>query len=438
MKKRIFAFLLAALMLVGLCLAGCGEKELTAEEYLRASINADIKAAQKTPDFDSAKLSVGVGNIGYLLDFMQVDTDGMPAIDDILLDICGNTDGNANIALSALVNDAECNFNVGFNAEQLTFVLASNLMKGTYGISIDDVMENAGLDLDELPFMDTEAVEALVNDVLGYAEPITDLLVANSTLTKTEGEKGKVVVTMEMNAAQYANFAMGILDLIRNDTVIADFFKAYDIDLEEELFEDYDEYKDEIPAEFEELGMSMKMDLTINKKTYVAEEASGIITIDGETITMSAVETDGNMAISMEMMDVVLDFSATYDDKNCNASFKMEYDGEEINVDLTAENGKAKLELDVDGYDEISASISGDYTVGKNKFELLLTEVEVSGLAIDLSEAEITVSYETNCDVPAVSAPDEMITDFTEDGPLFTIMQEIAINFMAKTGMFAY
>lgn len=434
MKKRIFSFLLATLMLVCLCFAGCGEKDLTAEEYLRESVKADLENASF--DFETGKVSVGVGDLGYLLDLLQANDDSIPEIKDLALDIYGSAEGTANIILSGLVNGEEMDIALGGNTATGELTVASSLMEKTYGVKLEDVIAavSGDTDLTEMSAALT-GMSAMTDELVKYSEDCVDLMIANSTLTEADGEKGKVLVTVDMNAEQFGAFAVGVVELMKNSEFFTELFGMLDVDMNE-AFAEFEAGKEEFLAEIAELGAAMNITLTIDKKTCIAEAATGTMTMDGETVTFSATETENSASFNISAgEEMTADFVATYDENGINVTMDITADGSTAAATFTAADGKVDFSVSADGVENFG--IAGEYTAVANSLEFLLTEISVSGIAIDLTDAGITVGYELDCEMPEMPVADEMITDFTENGPLSTIAQEIAMNFMLKSGMFS-
>ena len=458
MKTKFLAFFMAVLMVLCLAFASCGEKdtdeggnvggnvggntnveveELTAEEYVLNAFKVDTENSESPT---SVHIGAGVGNIGAILGMVGADTSAMPPIGDVALDIYSDDSAAAGV-VSAIVNNVPLEVLLGVDAKNGTVAIDSELLSATYGFSYVDFYEaTTGM---AFPTFSTEDQEKLVNACIDIAEGIGELIVNNSTLSKANGAIGKVNVVAEMDSRQCADFVYGAVELIMTNEVFNEYYANMGVDFSE-LKEEIESDKESFYDGAADAKLSATVMLSVDKQTNVADGIKIDITADEETITVTATETDSSVSLNIAFSDMAtVAFDATYSDTTLVCNFDISTPDFVIEAGVDAKNGKGIVTVKVDGeidYEAVNTvmSMEFDYTVSGKKVELLVNKISVDETSLDLSDAEITVTFETDCNVPEIPAIDKPITDFSENGDLYAMAQELAMNFLTKTGLMQY
>lgn len=442
--KKILTFILAISMVLTVIFSGC-VAEKTAEEHISAMFDSVTKLATSNDltKFEKAfedggRMSVSVGDLGYLLNMFGVDTTALPKISDASFDVYGSSDRVIE-SVKAKLDDTLCDITFGMDAETLDIVLSSAQVADVYGINYGDLMAlasgEAGIainpDFDKLLTYDDAAMIALGNK---YIDLIETLLIENTTLTKAEAEdKKQEIVTVSVTPEGLNTIVTSLCNEYKNDAEIKDLFIAvYGEEFTNEFYASFEDSFDfDILTPLTEAKFSATADLTVDKKTSEMSVLDIDITANGETVNALYTATENGGEFKLTIPDGGL-ITATVQKtaEKCSFVANANVEGEEVGMSFNAADGKFTVE--VDAKDTVIA-MNGSYEIADTFFKCTVDSVGMGGFSIDLTPAAIAITADAEAEVPELATATKSALDVTEQE-----LQGILIEFIMNAGLFAY
>ena len=435
--KKYVAILLALLML---CMFGCtttvetGETTaettdtvpvlLTAEDYFLKAFEVDVaRSMEMAETYKSARMSLGVKNVDYLLSLFAMNNAGLPAISDVALEIAADSEKlDAMYLLSAMINGHDANIGLNINMTDFDMAVFSNLFEDVIGI---DYSEMVGM---EMPDM-SSLYDFSYNATEKYVMLIGELLMEHNTGVELTDNGDTVTVSVGLDGEKMFDFAAALLDELANDEqfvkLMSDF---YQVDFEEVMAAFHEDAAD-TKQELVDSGVKMNMDVEIDKETFDTYHANVEITDGTDTFVIFAEETEGAASFILNSNDeVIFDLGYESADDFFNADFSLEVAEEDGKCSgyIKAEGGNFDIAIDVTAteYDwetgkevavEHMLSLNGIYTVEGDKYTVTIGSISYNEITIDLSKAGITLSYELGVEVVEIPAVTKNFLDITDE-----------------------
>ncbi len=434
--KKYVAILLALLVL---CMFGCtttvetGETTaettdtvpvlLTAEDYFLKAFEVDVaRSMEMAETYKSARMSLGVKNVDYLLSLFAMNNAGLPAISDVALEIAADSEKlDAMYLLSAMINGHDANIGLNINMTDFDMTVFSNLFEDVIGI---DYSEMVGMEMPdmssiyELSYRLTEEVALLS----------AELLIEHNSGIELVDNGDTVTVTVTVDCENAFEIGKALINELANDEQFVKFMSdVYQVDFAEDIKRPLDESEADVKAEFEELGISVKMGVEIDKETFYPHHVDAEFEIDETVIAVSVNENEdaSEADITIEVADIFT-VNVEYTDSTFDLSLNGASEDTEVNATLAAEDGLvdfamniAALEYDWNngGYVSVEHEIAADgtYSADDTSFMFTLGKVVYNDIEIDLSKAGITLGYAYNCEVPTTPEVTKNFLDITDE-----------------------
>lgn len=434
--KKYVAILLALLML---CMFGCtttletGETTaettdtvpvlLTAEDYFLKAFEVDVaRSMEMAETYKSARMSLGVKNVDYLLSLFAMNNAGLPAISDVALEIAADSEKlDAMYLLSAMINGHDANIGLNINMTDFDMTVFSNLFEDVIGI---DYSEMVGMEMPnmssiyELSYRLTEEVALLSGELLIEHNSGIELVDNGDTVT----------VTVTVDCENLFEIGKALINKLANDEQFVKFMSdVYQVDFVEDIKRPLDESEADVKAEFEEFGIIVKMGVEIDKETFYSHHVDAEFEFDENVIAVLYNENEdaSEADITIEVADIFT-VNVEYTDSTFDLSLNGASEDTEVNATLAAEDGVVDFAMNISAleYDwnngghisvEHAINADGTYTLSDGSFVFTLGKVAYDDIEIDLSKAGITLGYAINCEIPAVPAVTKNFLDITDE-----------------------
>ena len=214
MKTKIFALLMAVMMLLSFTLIGCSDKaadkgDAKASENNVEKVSETVDEAPATPEgyverlFDNSiadfketreeslkntRTTLSIGDLTQILTLADVDTTEMPPLSDITLDLYSSTTDYDVAYASVMLDKTLCDTSL-FITNNGDFIISSNLVEGAYSITLEELLALIG-EGGALPYNFSEISkydnEFTINLYVKYAELFYDAILKHADLTATD------------------------------------------------------------------------------------------------------------------------------------------------------------------------------------------------------------------------------------------------------------
>lgn len=457
MKTKIFALLMAVVMLLSLTLIGCSDKaadkgdkkdagkandqvatqdanvEIAPEEYVSNAFDKSIADAKDSiqESLKNQRITLSIGDLNQILTLADVDTTEMPPLSDITLDVYASAADHNVITGSVMLGETFCDLSAFFTSNG-DIVFSSNLVEDTYSITLEEIIALSGEEA-TLPFEISEYFKynnAYMADIyVRYVELIFDLILEHAELTATDNGD-TVSATFVITPEDIAAIIAEIVETAKNDTALWDYinFNLVNSGLDTVSADDIEFNADEIINALESVDFSAEINMTVDKDTVFVKSTDIIANVEGEQFTISITsEDENNMDFVMtigEYGEVTCNVEAT--DDSCIMNFAVVEEGTTIMaVDLDAKDGVAVLSITTANGGALS--ITGKYEISDKMFKYMLESISSGGATLDLTPSKIALATEIDVTLPDIPKNAKEILTLTES-ELSTLAMQLVLN----------
>ncbi len=424
MKKILVA--LALVLALALTFVGCEEKS-GADYVIEGFENlvADVEAKQIT---EPVRLSFSVEDITKLCSMLGVDMTGVPTLKNAFMDMyMSPTLGKADIGVT--LDDKP--LNLALLGDGNSIVLTSEQLSKDYGCTVAELctlLENlldVKIELSETmtAYNDPAKVEAIE---VRYGEKLETLVRENIEFT-TEKDGKNVLVSFVLTPENFTEIFYTMYTDFKADAELQEWLEDSNIDIDIEFG---DMTKEEMLSGLTDAQFSGDVKMTIVKKTSEIVAVDATLTADEEPLTMQYAETADGFTATVKVEENVAEIVLKATEETCSFMMQVTEDGTEV----------ADVEFSFAEDISFSATMEGttvganfDYTVDKNRFEMLLREVSMGGITLDLSEIGIKMLVETGVEAPTMPTEYTSVANYTAED-----LQTILIEFVMGAGLLKY
>lgn len=459
MKTKIFALLMAVVMLLSLTLIGCSDKaadkgdkkdagkandqvatqdakvEIAPEEYVERLFDNSIADFKGTLEesLKNTRTTLSIGDLTQILTLADVDTTEMPPLSDITLDLYSSTTDYDVAYASAMLDKTLCDTSL-FITNNGDFIISSNLVEGAYSITLEELLALIG-EGGALPYNFSEISkydnEFTINLYVKYAELFYNAILKHADITATDNGD-TVSATLRISPEGIAAIIAEFAETIKNDTELIEYINLLltSEGLDPISADDIVVDTDEIIKELEAVDFYIEVNMTIDKYTVFAKKTDIIFNLDGEQLTIAITSEDENnfdAVVSVgeySMFELKLEVKST--DDSCFIKLAIIEDGTDLSsIVLDAKDGVAEFSVTTATGEFVA--ITGKYEISDKMFKYMLESITYMDETLDLTPSKIALAVETDVTLPALPQNTKELLTLTES-ELSTLAMQLVFN----------
>ncbi len=416
MKKILLALALCLALCVSLL--GCGEKK-TGADYLFDSLdNLSTSVQNKKLDkfaantASGAEATIGIADANALVSLIGTGVSGLPTLENITLTskVKGETQA---FELGVTMNDKPYAMSLIGNADQL--VLVTDMLSKNYGITVEEIRTMLAGNV-AAEALDSFGATQNALETQAALERYLDLL--ETTLRdKVEfvlAENGKnVVVNFALTPENAADVCAALYAEAKEDSFIEKLLQTSGVETDALFAMSAEEVRTEVLNTLTDGGFTANFAAEIVRKGEQLVALNGDITANGETAKFGISSTEDGVHAVLEADDDTIEVSVAAKDNLFRMDFAAAIDDSTVVLQVAFENGigNCKFSMD-DSSTSVDAAVDMTYTLTDKTLDVKIGSITISGQAIDLIDAGVTLHVGGEFTMPEMPAEYTSVADF--------------------------
>lgn len=416
MKKILLALALCLALCVSLL--GCGEKK-TGADYLFDSLdNMSTSVQNKKLDKFAAntasgrEAAIGIADANALVSLIGTGVSGLPTLENITLTskVKGETQA---FELGVTMNDKPYAMSLIGNADQL--VLVTDMLSKNYGITVEEIRTMLAGNV-AAEALDSFGATQNALETQAALERYLDLL--ETTLRdKVEfvlAENGKnVVVNFALTPENAADVCAALYAEAKEDSFIEKLLQTSGVETDALFAMSAEEVRTEVLSTLTDGGFTANFAAEIVRKGEQLVALNGDITANGETAKFGISSTEDGVHAVLEADDDTIEVSVAAKDNLFRLDFAAAIDDSTVVLQVAFENGIGNCRYSMDdGSTDIDVAVDMTYTLTDKTLDVKIGSITISGQAIDLSDAGVTLHVGGEFTMPEMPAEYTSVADF--------------------------
>lgn len=416
MKKILLALALCLALCVSLL--GCGEKK-TGADYLFDSLdNLSTSVQNKKLDKFAAntasgrEAAIGIADANALVSLIGTGVSGLPTLENITLTskVKGETQA---FELGVTMNDKPYAMSLIGNADQL--VLVTDMLSKNYGITVEEIRTMLAGNV-AAEALDSFGATQDALETQAALERYLDLL--ETTLRdKVEfvlAENGKnAVVNFALTPENAADVCAALYAEAKEDSFIEKLLQTSGVETDALFAMSAEEVRTEVLNTLTDGGFTANFAAEIVRKGEQLVALNGDITANGETAKFGISSTEDGVHAVLEADDDTIEVSVAAKDNLFRLDFAAALDDSTVVLQAAFENGIGNCRYSMDdGSTDIDVAVDMTYTLTDKTLDVKIGSITISGQAIDLSDAGVTLHVGGEFTMPEMPAEYTSVADF--------------------------
>lgn len=416
MKKILLALALCLALCVSLL--GCGEKK-TGADYLFDSLdNLSTSVQNKKLDKFAAntasgrEAAIGIADANALVSLIGTGVSGLPTLENITLTskVKGETQA---FELGVTMNDKPYAMSLIGNADQL--VLVTDMLSKNYGITVEEIRTMLAGNV-AAEALDSFGATQNALETQAALERYLDLLetTLRDKVEFTLTENGKnAVVNFALTPENAADVCAALYAEAKEDSFIEKLLQTSGVETDALFAMSAEEVRTEVLNTLTDGGFTANFAAEIVRKGEQLVALNGDITANGETAKFGISSTEDGVHAVLEADDDTIEVSVAAKDNLFRMDFAAALDDSTVVLQAAFENGIGNCRYSMDdGSTDIDVAVDMTYTLTDKTLDVKIGSITISGQAIDLSDAGVTLHVGGEFTMPEMPAEYTSVADF--------------------------